>query len=151
MKFYFNEGVSDNDNCANIFICLFNIHYIFNIISLLYLYLLSKFTHSIRLRPILDNGALKIRNEKDVFDAVINWVNFNPSKRIPVAHHLLSCVRLRYIPPEQLAEEAEQNDWLLTDVNCLRYCVYEVSAAKTWLCCTGAYRIEFSTINTVGN
>ena len=100
----------------------------------LFIYLFINFTHSFRLRPILDNGALKIRNEKDVFDAVINWVNFNPSKRIPVAHHLLSCVRLRYIPPEQLAEEAEQNDWLLTDVNCLRYCVYEVSKGRNWRC-----------------
>ncbi|XP_033746483.1 kelch-like protein 17 [Pecten maximus] len=65
-----------------------------------------------QIRHFICKDNLGIRDELDVFLAVVSWIDFNRQDRLRHAHDLLSCVRLLHISPEQLATQVEVIDYL---------------------------------------
>ncbi|XP_060063807.1 kelch-like protein diablo [Ylistrum balloti] len=65
-----------------------------------------------QIRHFVCKDNLGIRDELDVFLAVVSWIDFNRQDRLRHAHDLLSRVRLVHISPEQLATEVEVVDYL---------------------------------------
>lgn len=72
-------------------------------------YLQSRFD---QVRHFICKDNLCIRDELDVFLAVVSWIDFNRQDRLRHAQELLSCVRLFHISPEMLATQVEVVDYL---------------------------------------
>ena len=72
-----------------------------------------------RLYRILSDDNLNVQSEMEVFCALLQWLDFDREDRMCMAPKLLQCcVRLQYIPPEQLITKVEPVDWLFENPDC---------------------------------
>jgi len=72
-----------------------------------------------RLYRILSDDNLNVSSEMEVFCALLAWLDFDREDRMCMAPKLLQCcVRLQYIPPEQLITKVEPVDWLFENADC---------------------------------
>jgi len=72
-----------------------------------------------RLYRILSDDCLNVQSELEVFCALLQWLDFDRDDRMCMAPKLLQCcVRLQYIPPEQLITKVEPVDWLFQNPDC---------------------------------
>jgi len=72
-----------------------------------------------RLYRILSDDCLNVQSELEVFCALLQWLDFDREDRLCMAPKLLQCcVRLQYIPPEQLITKVEPVDWLFQNQDC---------------------------------
>jgi len=72
-----------------------------------------------RLYRILSDDNLNVSGELEVFCALLQWLDFDREDRLCMAPKLLQCcVRLQYIPPEQLITKVEPVDWLFQNPDC---------------------------------
>jgi len=72
-----------------------------------------------RLYRILSDDNLNVQSEMEVFCALLQWLDFDRQERMCMAPRLLQCcVRLQFIPPEQLITKVEPVDWLFENPDC---------------------------------
>jgi len=72
-----------------------------------------------RLYRILSDDNLNVTSEMEVFCALLQWLDFDREDRMCMAPKLLQCcVRLQFIPPEQLITKVEPVDWLFENPDC---------------------------------
>ena len=85
---------------------------------------ISRTQHFLWLHPevllrILSDDHLKVQSELDVFYALVEWIDCDRCKRMPLAPTLLLCgLRLMEIPPEELISKVEKIDWLFESEEC---------------------------------
>ena len=72
-----------------------------------------------RLYRILSDDCLNVQGELEVFCALLQWLDFDREDRLCMAPKLLQCcVRLQFIPPEQIITKVEPVDWLFQNPDC---------------------------------
>lgn len=71
-----------------------------------------------RLMTVLTNDNL-CSPEVDVFLAIVRWIDFNRTERLPFAKQLLALVRYQNIDPDLLATQVQPVDWIFADRECL--------------------------------
>ncbi|XP_066263304.1 kelch-like protein 26 [Branchiostoma lanceolatum] len=65
----------------------------------------------------IDNDRLEVRNELEVFNAVVKWIKQDKA-RLKYAKGFMSCVRLPLMYPEELRKEVIVVDFMLEDQGC---------------------------------
>ncbi|GMR43358.1 hypothetical protein PMAYCL1PPCAC_13553 [Pristionchus mayeri] len=72
------------------------------------------------LEALLSRDSLKVEEEMDVFDAVTNWLDVDPSRR-QYALRLLECVRVPLIPEPIINDAIEKTDWVAANPDCMTF------------------------------
>ncbi|XP_055524636.1 kelch-like ECH-associated protein 1B isoform X2 [Wyeomyia smithii] len=76
---------------------------------------------AIQLIYLIKKDELNVQGERDVYDAVLNWVKFDEDNRFPKMEHILYAVRCQLLTPNFLKDQMKNCDVLRRSPACREY------------------------------
>lgn len=76
---------------------------------------------AIQLIGLIRKDELNVQGEREVYNAVLNWVKYDEDNRHPRMEHILYAVRCQLLPPSFLNDQMKNCEVLRRAPNCRRY------------------------------